>query len=329
MADAVYRDHKSRLFVYLFGREEHKHWTLSVYNAIRGTRYTDPDMLQIVTIGDTIYMSMKNDVSFLVSETTRLILELWEHQSTLNPNMPLRKLIYLDRHYTKYISMMDYNLYSSKLIPLPLPKLVTFYNGESEAPDEQMLRLSDAFREGIVQNLLDSGLEKTTADAEAERILKEAKPDVEVIVRMININYGRNQALLETSNPLHGYAWLIDQVRRNQETMEIGPAVDKAIFEMPETYEIQPFLFGHMSEVKDMLITEYDEERTMRQFREEGRMEGRMEGRVEGHRAGYQEAILNSIRSLTDSLHIPADAAMEVLQVPAENRERYAAMLSK
>ena len=321
MAEPVYRDHKSRLFVYLFGSEEHRDWTLSVYNAIHNTHYTDPELLQIVTLGDTIYMSMKNDVSFLLSDATKLILELWEHQSSPNPNMPLRDLSYLDRHYSKYVSIMDYNVYGSKLIPLPPPKLVTFYNGRRDEPNEQILRLSDAFLESIRQNLLKTGMEAAEAEEEARRILAEVKPDVEVTVRMININYGRSESVLEASNPLQGYAWLIDQVRQNQKTMEIGPAVDKAILDMPESYVIQPFLHGHRSEVKDMLITEYDEEKTMRQFRDEGYEEGREEGR--------QETILKSIRNVMKTLHVTVEKAMEVLMVPVENRGQYASLLSQ
>ena len=62
--------------------------------------------------------------------------------------------------------------------------------------------------------------------------------------------------------------------------MEIEDAVDKAIRDMPEDFEIQEFLIGHRAEVKDLCITEYNEAETMKMFKEEGREEGRKEGNI-------------------------------------------------
>ncbi len=98
--------------------------------------------------------------------------------------------------------------------------------------------------------------------------------DIEARVRMININYGKNKNLLSSCRPLGEYAWLIDQIRRNQRSMGIEDAVDKAIRDMPEDFEIQEFLVGHRAEVKDLCITEYNEAETMQMIREEGREEG-------------------------------------------------------
>ena len=71
----VNRKHKDRLFQRVFADKKD---LLDLYNAINGTDYTDPDELEITTLEDVIYMSMKNDMSFIVSST----LNLYEHQST-------------------------------------------------------------------------------------------------------------------------------------------------------------------------------------------------------------------------------------------------------
>ena len=150
------REYKSRLFGFLFGREENKRWTLSLYNAIHGTSYDDISAVTINTIEDVVYMGMKNDLSILVSEIVSLYrtLELYEQQSSYNPNMPIREFMYAGKLYDKFIHSARLNRYGKKLLPLPLPKLVVFYNGTDEKEDECTLSLSDAFKEEIRQNVL-------------------------------------------------------------------------------------------------------------------------------------------------------------------------------
>ena len=92
------REYRDRLFKFIFGNPQHKEWTLSLYNAVNGSHYTDPTAIRLNTIEDVVYMGMKNDVSFLVGET----LNLYEQQSTFNPNMPMRYLIYAGMLYSKY-----------------------------------------------------------------------------------------------------------------------------------------------------------------------------------------------------------------------------------
>ena len=135
---------------------------------------------------------------------------------------------------------------------LPVPKLVVFYNGKKEQPDEMILKLSDSFPEG--------------SDA-----------DIEVKVRMLNVNIGRNGMLLEACRPLGEYSWLVDEIRRNNTTNDedgMSSAVDRAITDMPDSFVIKSFLELHRTEVKGMLLTEYNEAEAMELFREEGRAEG-------------------------------------------------------
>ena len=95
----INRRYKDRLFYALFGSEERKRLTLELYNAINQTDYDNPDDLQLNTIEDVVYMGMKNDVSFLLASD----LNMYEQQSTWNPNMPLRCFLYAAHALEKYL----------------------------------------------------------------------------------------------------------------------------------------------------------------------------------------------------------------------------------
>ncbi len=253
----INREYKDRLFSFIFGSPERKDWTLSLYNAVNGSSYTNPEDIKIITIDDVLYMSMKNDLALLVTD----IANMYEQQSTYNPNMPVRKLMYAARLYDKYIHMNKLNIYSTKQVRLPVPKLVTFYNGK-EDKDDRILELKDAFK---------------TEDGQQV----DAESDIQVRVRMININYGKNKELMRACKPLEEYAWFIEEIRRNNKSMEIEAAVDKALDAMPEDFKLKQLLIANKAEVRQMCITEYNEAETMAQFKEEGREEGREEGKEE------------------------------------------------
>ncbi len=165
--------------------------------------------------------------------------------------MPVRQLMYAGKLYDKYIQRNKLNIYGKKPVRLPVPKLITFYNG-IEGKGDEVLKLSDAFE----------------ADREA------AEPDIEVKVRMVNINYGKDQGILGACKPLSEYAWLVERIRKNRSEMDIDQAID----EMPEEYEIRKFLVGHRAEVKGMCITEYNEAETLQMIRMESREEGERTG---------------------------------------------------
>ena len=240
-------EYKDRLFCFIFGSPEHKDWTLSLYNAVNGTSYTDPEMITIATLTQVLYMGMKDDVALLISDE----LDLYEHQSSFNPNMPLRLMQYCSNIYETLITMRKQNKYSSKLIPLPVPKLVTFYNGQTDQPEEKILRLSDSFPEST-----------------------RAESDIQVCVRMININPGRNMEMVAKCKPLQEYTWTVASIRENRKQMDIERAIDRALDDMPADFEIKPYLDANRKGVKTMLLTEYNEAETMEMFKEEGREEG-------------------------------------------------------
>ena len=239
------KDYKDRLFKFIFGNPENRKWTLSLYNAVNGTDYSNADEILFNTIADAVYMRMKNDVSFIIA----FEMNLWEHQSTFNPNMPMRFFIYGGRLYEKYMATSDYYQYSSSLQPVPRPVCICFYNGTKEQPEKKILRLSDAY---------------------------EGEGDIEVRVTMLNINYGMNQNLLDACEPLKEYAWLVDAVRRHQaEKMDLDAAVDASLDEMQDEFVIKPFLLENRAEVKNMFLTEYNEEKVMEKERQEGAMQER------------------------------------------------------
>ena len=218
----VNRENKDRLFRFIFGRPENKEWTLSLYNAVNGSHYTDPELLEITTIEDALYMSMKNDLSFLIADT----MNFYEHQASVNPNMPIRMLIYAGMVYSKHVEdeRNQINLYSSRQQMLPAPKLVCFYNGLQEQPDQTILSLQDAFPAG-------------------------AEADISVRVTMLNINYGRNRALMETSRPLNDYAEFVVNFRQKVlDGSNPDDAAAAAIDELPEDSPIKSFLVANRAE---------------------------------------------------------------------------------
>ncbi len=136
----VAKNHKDRLFRMIF-REKKE--LLSLYNAVNGTSYTNAEDLEIVTLENAIYMNMKNDLAFIMDS----YLNLYEHQSTYSPNMPLRDLFYIAKELQGQIDHRD--LYRNTLIKIPTPRFLVFYNGSEEQAEKKYLRLSDAFQKSM------------------------------------------------------------------------------------------------------------------------------------------------------------------------------------
>ncbi len=293
------REYKDRLFKFIFGNEKNKEWTLSLYNAINDSDYTDAESIKFTTVDDALYISMKNDVSFLISQT----LMFFEQQSTFNPNMPLRYLMYAGMSYSKYLEMNSLFIYSSRPLDIPAPRCICFYNGEKESEDKIELRFSDLCKE---------------------------KSDIELVVTMININYGRNRELLEKCKPLGEYSWFVAEVRANQKIMSFEDAVDKALEDMPDDFLIKPFLMANKSEVETMCITEFDEARYTEQVKEEGieigigigEEKGEKRGIVKGRTEGSMKTLLNLLKKGL----INEDNAAEDMGMTVENFRKAAAV---
>lgn len=261
---SVNRKYKDTLFRMIFRDRKN---LLSLYNALNNSSYTNPDEMEITTLEDVIYVGMKNDVSFLFSS----IMNLYEHQSTVNPNMPVRGLFYLARIYQNYIKKMDLNIYSSGQIPLPVPVYVVFYNGGKAEDEYQELKLSDAFM-------------KSEFTGQAA---------LECNVMVININLGHNEELLENCKILWEYAYFVNEVRENQKHgFSIEEAVRKAQKNCIEQDILKEFLKKNSAEVKDVILEEFNQEKYEEGIREEERQKGRIEGRQEGQK----ETLINLYR---------------------------------
>ena len=250
------RQYKDRLWRMIFNNKED---LLQLYNAINRTDYQNPDDLEVNTLEDVLYLSMKNDVSFLVGGT----MNLYEHQSTFNPNMPLRGVFYFSRVYEGYVADNNLMIYHEKRVRLPKPKYIVFYNGTKKQPDSMELKLSDCF-------------ENTNNDA----------PCLECTATMLNINYGHNQELMKHCRRLEEYSIFVQCVREYiQSEPSVENALEKAIDTCIHQDVLADFLKKHRAEVTNMILTTYDKdlyEKTLKEdAREEGREEGLMEGRAE------------------------------------------------
>lgn len=263
------RMYKSRIFAMLFSDRNE---LLKLYNAINGTSYDDPDLLQVNTLENAVYMSMQNDVSFIID----MRLNLYEHQSTYSPNLPVRYLLYVADVYSDYTK--DMNLYGTKAVKLPTPRFVIFYNGQAEQPDRKELKLSELFS------------------------IPDADPSLELKAVMLNINKGHNRKLMETCRTLQDYAEYTFRVREYAAEIPLDLAVEQAITECISEGILADFLRKNRAEAKKVSIYEYDEERHMRQTREEGMEEGYANGFSQGIEQGITQTVINLLKSglLTD-----------------------------
>ncbi len=238
------RRYKDLLFRYVF---KDKKSLLLLYNVLNNSNYTDENELEITTIENAIYMAYKNDVSFLLSNT----LVIYEHQASFNPNMPVRGLIYYADRYESFIRKKQLNIYGSKLVKLPTPQYIIFYNGAEEKPDCMKLRLSDAFVE------------------------KDEEPALEVVATMLNINYGHNMELLNKCKPLLEYAQFIERVRIfHHKTGDLEKAIENAIDYCIAHDIMAEILRENRGGVEKMLLTEFDMKEYVRAEKQEGREEG-------------------------------------------------------
>lgn len=258
------RQYKDRLFKRVFQTKDD---LLSLYNAINNTNYNNPDDVEINTIEDFIYMGMKNDVSFLIYD----ILNIYEHQSSYNPNMALRGFLYLADLY-KGMFAQHKDLYSSKMITLPTPQFIVFYNGTKDEPDETYVNMSSAYIGEI-----------------------SGEPSLECRARLLNINYGHNLELMKKCRRLKEYSTLVKIIRDNiSRGLGNEAAINDALDTCIKKGILVDLLSKHKMEVTDMLLTEYDEMEHISNEKnisfEEGKAEGRAEELLDLVREGLIQA---------------------------------------
>ena len=228
-----------------------------LYSALSGVPLPPDVPVAVNTLRNVLFMDRVNDISFTVGGVLVILIE---HQSTINPNMALRMFMYIARVYEKILG--DKNLYSGRLLRIPRPEFFVLYNGTDPYPDEQVLKLSSAFEDGASLGL--SGTDR---------------PALELEARVININAGRNEALVRKCRALGEYAAFVAKVREYGRGTEDKEAAFKAAIRYCRTHDIlKEFLEENAAEVFNMLITEWNLDDAKKVWFAEGREEGFGEG---------------------------------------------------
>lgn len=267
------KKYKDSLFRKIFG--ESKENALSLYNAINGSSYTMDDEFEYTTLEDVVYMKMKDDVSFLVGAS----LNLYEHQSSYNPNMPLRGFLYFADLYREIIKDNE-KIYSPQLVRIPNPKYIVFYNGPHSKMDEDSvkLRLSDCFE------------------------VLDKSGDFEWTAAMVNINAGHNHDLLEKCDILKQYTIFIEKVKEYNKSNDLADAINQAMEVCIAEGVLADVLSKQKREGQNVVLTEFDQEKYDEMIKEIGREEGREEGRQEGQLDTYCRFVAKKRISLQDAL---------------------------
>ena len=252
------RNYKDTVFRMLFSDRKN---LLSLYNAVNQTDYRNPEELEIVTLENAIYMGMKNDLAFIMDTN----LYLYEHQSTYNPNMPLRDLFYICSEYQKLVDKKS--LFSSTLQKIPAPNFIEFYNGSMGIADCTELRLSSAFEH------------------------LSGEPKLELVVTVFNVNEGHNAELMQHCSMLKEYAQYVAKVRHYAAYMQLNQAVERAVNECIREGILTEFLIRNRSEVINMSIFEYDKELEEKKLRKAEFEAGHEVGLAEGkNQAAFETA---------------------------------------
>lgn len=287
------RKYKDALFRMVF-RE--KKYLLELYNAINGTDYQNEDDLEVNTLENVLYMGMKNDVSFLIGCT----MNLYEHQSTKNANMPLRGLLYFARLFEEYVTENALDIYGSKICKLPTPYYIVFYNGEQDEADERILKLSDAFSE--------------------ESACLECK------VRLLNINYGHNRELLEKCRRLKEYAIFVAKVRMYQKNSQntLKQAIMQAMEECIKEGILTDILTKQKAEVLGVLLSTFNKELYEKNLKEDAYYEGIADGEREKLRKQIEKKLEKgkTAEKIAEELEESVDTINDIInEIEAVSRE--------
>jgi hypothetical protein len=265
------RAYKDSLFRIIYsGKDERsRRWLLSLYNAISGKNYTNIDDLRITTIENVIYLTMKNDLSFLLDSQ----MNLFEHQSTVNPNMPLRGLMYFAQLYQNEVKRQKKDIFGSSLIKIPSPRFIVFYNGDREIPDEVKYKLSEAFE------------------------LPDNSGEFQWTATVININKQHNEGLQKSCESLYHYIEFVERVRESQKKgIEASLAINEAVDYAIKNNFLEGFFEEQKMYITNSLLTEFDQELHDRCTMEYGYEQGVADGRASGIAEGaHQNAIANAI----------------------------------
>ena len=284
------KEYKSDVFSMLL---QDKKRAMEIYNAINGTDYDDPELVEMTTLDDKSFsLTVRNDASFILDAN----LSLYEHQAPYCPNMPLRDLLYFASIIQKQIKAQKRDIYGGRILKIPVPHFVVFYNGKEDAPDQYDLRLSDAF-------------EKETKN-----------PEIELVCHVYNINNGKNVPLLSKCQTLREYMYFVDMVRKNNEISgNLEDAIEKAINQCMEENVLRDFLAQHREEVMHVMTLDYTFERRL----EMQRAEAIEDGERIGKEIGKEEKLSEQIRKKIQKGKPLDQIADELEEVPETIRPLY------
>ena len=258
----INRKYKDSVFRMLFNEKDK---LIELYNAIFDTDYTEDDRVDITTIEDVIFKTMKNDISFVMDGKFVLLIE---HQSSINNNMCLRDLLYADELIRRMIDPKD--LYKEAPVKIPNPKFVVLYNGERYMPPFDEQQLSDNF------------------------LKEEPEYSLQLKLDVYNINIDAGSELLEKSPTLRQYSMFVEKVReysKEKETLTERDMVE--IMESCIKDGILPeFLRKYGREAVGMMFRELTQEEAREISRQDGYdlgiEQGRSEGFAEGEKIGEE-----------------------------------------
>ena len=287
--------YKDTLFRIIFGAEENKEYLLSLYNAVNNSNYTNVEDLEVRTIQDAIFVSRKNDVVFLFD----CYMNLFEHQSTINKNMPLRGFIYMANLYDSWVRTSKANVYGSSLVKIPTPRYLVFCNDKDFTKDKEILRLSDAFEVPVQENTY------------------------EWIAEVYNINVGRNKELMDKCKALKEYSEFVGLVRQ---FVTAGYKTKEALIEAVDIASQRNYLDGYFSRLKEevfsMLLGAIDEELRDQFLREDGIKKGIKKGREEERLKGAK-GIIKAYIKLKQSKEFILEQLQEDLEISYEEANKY------
>ena len=121
------RNFKSSVFSLMM---QDKVKALNVYNVLGNSHFDNPEDVEIITTDGGISLSVRNDASFIIGTD----MNFYEHQSTYNPNMPMRSLIYCTDAIDRRIKEKNENLYGHKQIKIPTPPVCGILQRAGKAP---------------------------------------------------------------------------------------------------------------------------------------------------------------------------------------------------
>jgi len=259
-----------------------KNVALELYNAISGTNYGPETDIKMVTLEDVLYDVPINDVSFTIDNK---LVVLVEHQSTINENMPLRMLLYVARSYEQLTK--DTDKYRVDRMKIPRPEFIVLYNGEKDMPEMKILKLSDLFAKYDMEYPI----------------------NLELTVRVYNINKGRNKKIARLCATLNAYEVFTAKVRKYNKTMKFGLAVDRATEECIKEGFLTDYLSKHRKAVRNMLTSEWKLEDALKIREEEGEARATRKFVKKMYQGGF------TVKQIVKGFGLPEEDVKEILEV--------------